>query len=137
MPGHVTLSYDATRNIVFTDDQWEIKTREDVDGFFAEYARFFQNIGKKFYMISNIDGLRVHADIAGYYGERARETTERHLLGFARYGNNDFARMTIRTSSTRARLQSNIYGTREEAVAAVEQMEAARLRGEKTKLFLD
>ena len=104
---------------------------------FEEYARAFPKTGKKFYMISNIDRLKIHHEVATYYGERARATTERHLLGFARYGSNDLARMTIRTSSTKARLQSNIYATKEDAIAAIQAMEEARTRGVKTKLFLD
>lgn len=137
MPGTAKLTYDPVLNTVFTEEDWDVRTREDVDALFEEYARAFPKTGKKFYMVSNIDHLRIHHEIATYYGERARATTEQHLLGFARYGANDLARMTIRTSSAKARLQSNIYATREEAIAAVQAMEEARSRGAKVKLFLD
>src|SRR5512136_969087 len=104
MPGNVKFEYDSERNIVFTEDHWEIKTREDVEAFFAEYLKYFESLGKKVYMISDIDDLRVHAEIVEYYGETARSTVGQYLLGFARYGTQDLARMTVRTSSLKAKL---------------------------------
>ena len=122
MSGSVEFEYDAELNIVFTEDKWEVKTREDVDAFFAEYKKFFQNLGKKVYMISNIDNLLVRARIADYYGDTARSTVGDYLLGFARWGTNDWARMTVRTTSLKAKLTPNIYNTRDEAIAAIEEM---------------
>ncbi|MGQ9665340.1 MAG: hypothetical protein ACUVUH_08425, partial [bacterium] len=69
MPGRVLFEYDENLNIVFTEDHWEIKTKQDVDEFFAEYQRYFQKLAKKVYMVSNIDDLLVHAEVADYYGE--------------------------------------------------------------------
>jgi len=121
MSGRVIFEYDEKRNIIFTEDHWDIRTREDVDQFFDEYRKFFENIGRKVYMVSNIDHLFVHAEIAEYYGEVARTTVGQYLLGFARWGKDDFARMSVRTSSMKSKLPSNIYNTREEAIEAIEQ----------------
>ncbi len=125
MSGSVTFEYDAEKNLVFSEDNWEIKTREDVDAFIAEYQKFLQNLGKKVYMVSHIDGLLVHASVAGYYGETARTTIGNYMLGFARWGTNDWARMTVRTTSLKAKFTVNIYDTREEAVQAIEEMKKA------------
>jgi hypothetical protein len=122
MSGSVEFEYDAELNIVFTEDNWEVKTREDVDAFFAEYQKFFQRLGKKVYMISHIDNLLVRASIANYYGDTARSTVGDYLLGFARWGTNDWARMTVRTTSLKAKLIPNIYDTREQAIAAIREM---------------
>jgi len=122
MSGSVEFEYDAGLNIVFTEDNWEIKTREDVDAFFAEYQKFFQKLGKKVYMISHIDKLLVRASIADYYGDTARSTVGDYLLGFARWGTNDWARMTVRTTSLKAKLTPNIYDTREQAIEAIQEM---------------
>jgi hypothetical protein len=126
MPGSVKFEYNAQKNIVFTEDNWEIKTREDVDAFFAEYEKFFKGLNKKVYVISHIDGLLVRASIAGYYGETARTTVGNYVLGFARWGTNDWARMTVRTTSLKVKLTVNIYDTREEAVQAIEEMIKAK-----------
>ena len=130
MAGIVKFEYDQAQNIVFTEDHWEIKTREDVDAFFAEYVTYFRALDKKVYMISNIDDLRVHAEVADYYGETARSTVGHYLLGFARYGTKDIPRMTVRTSSLKAKLPSNIYSNREAAVHAVEEMKKGKSEGE-------
>jgi len=123
MPGRVIFEYDAGRNIVFTEDHWEVKTKEDVNDFFEEYRKFFNELGKKVYMISNINNLLVHAGIAEYYGEAARTTVGEYILGFARWGTNDWARMTVRTTSLKAGMTPNIYDTQEEAIQAIEEMQ--------------
>ncbi len=125
MSGSVTFEYDAEKNIVFTEDDWEVKTREDVDAFFAEYQKFFKGLNKKVYVISHIDGLLVRAKIAGYYGETALTTIGKYVLGFARWGTNDWARMTVRTTSLKVKLTVNIYDTRDEAIQAIEEMKKA------------
>jgi hypothetical protein len=72
----------------------------------------------------------VHAEVADYYGETARSTVGHYLLGFARYGTKDISRMTVRTSSLKARLPSNIYSNREAAIQAVEEMKKGKSGGE-------
>lgn len=122
MLGRVDFEYDETRNILFTEDQWEIRTKEDVDAFFEEYRKYFEKLNKKVHMVSHIDGLIVHADIAEYYGETARTTVYEYLLGYARWGANDWARMTVRTTSLKAKMVPHIYSTREEAAHAIEEI---------------
>lgn len=122
MATNIIFEYDPERNIVFTEDHWEIKTKEDVDAFFAEYKKFFEKLGKKVYMVSNINNLLVHAPIAEYYGETSRATVGQYLLGFARWGTNEWARMTVRTTSLKAKMTPNIYDTREEAIEVIEKM---------------
>jgi hypothetical protein len=129
MPGKVDFEYDSARNILFTEDQWEIRTNEDVDDFFEEYRKYFEELNKKVYMVSHIDGLLVHADIAEYYGEMARKTVYDYLLGYARWGANDWARMTVRTTSLKAKMEPHIYSTREEAARAIEKLKST---GEKS-----
>ncbi|MGB9721767.1 MAG: hypothetical protein ACPL28_09855 [bacterium] len=126
MPGKVLFEYDEILNIVFTEDHWEIQTKQDVDEFFAEYQNYFQKLGKKVYMISNIDDLLVHAEVADYYGEVAKNTVAIFLLGFARYGTKDWARMTVRTTSLKARFSPNIYSSREEAIKAIEKQKQSK-----------
>jgi len=124
MERYVKFEYDEELNVVFTEDHWEVKTREDVDQFFAEYKKYFSALGKKVYMISNIDHLLVHASIADYYGETARSTVGHYLLGFARYGTNEWARMTVRTTSLKASMTPNIHDNREAAIEAVEKLKS-------------
>jgi len=122
MANRVIFEYDRSSKILFAEDHWDVKTTEDVDAFFADYARQIQSIGEKFWMVAHIDGLIIHADIAEYYGEAARKATTERLLGLARWGNDSVARMTIRTTAMKSGMPHNIYSNREEAVRAIEKM---------------
>jgi hypothetical protein len=124
MPGLVDFEYDEQLNTVFTVDKWEIREEDDVDGFFAEYERYFESIGKKFYMISCIDGLLVQGPVSDYYAERAQYIAGKYLLGLARWGSNSWARMTVRSTSKKAKLLANIFDTRAEAVEAIKKMQS-------------
>ena len=134
MEKKVVFEYDAERNILFTDDNWDIKTREDVDQFFSEYLQFFEKLGKKVYMVANINNLLVRTAIADYYGETSRNTVEKYVLGLARWGTNDWARMTVRTTSLKAKITPNIFVTREEAIQAILELQK---KGEEPGLFED
>ena len=127
MRGRVKFEFDPDLNVVFTDDDWQVETREDVEAFFADYDKFFSALGKKVYMVSHIDNLLVQAKVADYFGELARALVYKHLLGFARYGTNSWARMTVRTTSLIAKMTANIYSTRDEAIQAIQGMKKAGL----------
>lgn len=120
----VQFHYDAALEILFAEDNGDLRTREDVDIFISEYVSYFRKLGRSAYVVSNIDHLLVHDQIADYYGEQAGATIAQYILGFARWGTNSWSRMTLRTTSLKAGIPTNIYLTREEAVAAVEQMKS-------------
>jgi len=123
MENQVILEYDDEQNILFTEDNWEIKTPQDVDEFFSKYRKFFHDLDKKVYMVSNINNLLVHTEIAEYYGKVARETVGEYLLGFARWGTNNWAKMTVRTTSLKARMSTNIYDTKEKAIQTIREIQ--------------
>lgn len=122
MANKVIFEYDRASKILFVEDQWNIKTRQDVDDFFAEYARQISSINEKFWMVAHIDNLIIHAEVAEYYGEVARKATADLLLGLVRWGVDSIARMTLRTTAMKAKMPHGIYASREEAVRAIEKM---------------
>jgi len=126
MNNRVTFEYDRSSKILFSEDHWDVKTREDVDAFFAEYARQIQSIVEKFWMVAHIDDLVIHAEIAEYYGEAARKATTERLLGLARWGTDSIARMAIRTTAMKSGMPFDIYTSREEAVRAIEKMKTGK-----------
>jgi hypothetical protein len=121
----IKFEYDPGRNILFTEDDYSVQTEKEVDDFILINLQKLESIGRKVYMISKIDGLRIGAGVSEYYGRRSRDVFQNHILGFARYGDEPSARMTVRTASKKAKLESNICDSREEAVRAVERMKAA------------
>jgi hypothetical protein len=118
----IKFDYDPERNILFTEDDFNVATEQEVDEFIRQNLEQFRALGHPVYMISKIDGLHIGARISQYYGQRSREVFRNHILGFARYGENPSARMTVRTASRKAGLESNICNTREEAVRVIEQL---------------
>jgi antitoxin component of RelBE/YafQ-DinJ toxin-antitoxin module len=124
MPNHVIFDYDRVSKILFVEDHWDIKTKQDVDEFFAQYDRQMKLIGERFWMVAHIDGLTIHAEIAEYYGEAARRATNELLLGLARWGTDSVVRMSLRTTAMKSKMPINIYSSREEALRAIEKMKA-------------
>ncbi len=131
MDNKVIFQYDRNTKILFVEDQWDIRTKEDVDAFFAEYGRYMKKVGEKFWMVAHIDKLAIHADVAEYYGEKARTATSELLLGLARWGEDSMARMALRTTAMKAKMPHKIYTSREEALQAIEKMKAEKAASER------
>ncbi len=127
MANKVNFEYDRSSKILFVEDNWDIRTKQDVDDFFAEYSRMIAAIGEKFWMIAHIDNLVIHAEVAEYYGEVARKATTDLLLGLVRWGEDSIARMTLRTTAMKAKMSHSIYSSRDEAVRAIEKMKAGQI----------
>jgi len=125
MEPRVVSRYDSARNILFTEDYGDLGTREEVDEFVARYTEILRELERPTYIVSNIDHLRVRAEAAEYYGQRARATVDRYSLGFARWGTDSWARMTVRTTSLKAGMPTKIFDTRDEAVGEIERMKKA------------
>ena len=120
----VKFEYDPARNILFTEDDYTIATEQDVDTFLELYRKELLKIGKKVWLVTGIDGLEVHAQQYEYYGKRIKAFSELWYLGFARWGTQPLARMTVRAASVRAKYGINIHSTKEAAIDAVEKMMA-------------
>jgi len=119
MPGEIKFDFDAARNILFTEDIFELRTEEDVEEFYRINDEECRRHPQKFYLISKIDNLKIHAPVIGYYGKRCRVLVEKYILGHARYATEPFARMALRTAYSMAGLQCNIYEKKEEALASL------------------
>ncbi|HVN74996.1 MAG TPA: hypothetical protein VMT19_01680 [Thermoanaerobaculaceae bacterium] len=122
MAGQVTFEYDPVRNLVFSEDHAKLETEEQVDAFFEEYRSYWEALGKKSWLVTKIDGLFVAGQVADYYAERSRQIMGRHLLGFARWATDSWARMSVRTTALKARMPATIHESRAEAEAAIEEM---------------
>lgn len=117
----VKFEYDASSNILFADDDYEISTERDVDAFLALYRNKLKDIGHKVWIVTGIDGLKVHAKVSDYYGRQLKELTSPWYLGFARWGTNPLSRMAVRTASVVARYDVNIHDTKEQAIETIER----------------
>jgi hypothetical protein len=119
----VKFDYDPERNILFVEDDYAINNNVDVDAFLKLYHDRLSQIGRKVYIVTSIDGLRVSAKAYDRYGQRLKALAEQWYLGLARWGSNPISRMTVRSASLKAKYDINIYDTKEQAVAAVMKMQ--------------
>ncbi len=117
-----TITYDAGRNLVVSEDHAKLETEQQVDEFLDQYRRFWAGLGKKSWLVTNIDGLFIAGQVADYYAERSRELFGKYLLGYARWATDSWARMSVRTTSLKAKMPATIYASRAEAEAAIEEM---------------
>jgi hypothetical protein len=126
MPGQITFEYDVEKNIIFVEEKWDVRTRQDVDEFWTEYGNFIEKVGRKAWWILHIDGLMVHGDVSDYYAEKAKVHTDKWVLGYARWGTDNWSGMTVRTSALKARIPTSMFSTREEAVEAIEELKQGK-----------
>ena len=122
MAGQVAFRYDASQNTVFSEDRAKLETREQVDAFIAEYQAYWNTLGRKCWLVTNIDDLFVAGQIADYYAEESLRVMGRHLLGFARWATNSWARMSVRTTALKAGMPAVIHSSQDDAVAAIAEM---------------
>jgi len=115
----VKFEYDETHNILFVEDDYVINSEDEVDAFLKLYADKFKEIGRKVRLVACIDGLRINSKVHEYYGLQVKKLLDGSILGFARYGRDPLARMTVRTSSRKVNFDINIYDTREQAVELI------------------
>lgn len=118
----VKFEYNQERNILFVDDDFEINTVSEVDSFLALYEEKLNEIGRKVYVVVSIDGLKIGEKAYVYYGKRIKVMSEQWVLGLARWGSDQLARMTVRAASMTAKYDINLYYTKDSAVAAIEAM---------------
>jgi hypothetical protein len=116
MPGEIKFTFDVARNILFTEDNFELRTKQDVDEFFRINDEECRRHPGKFYLISNIDNLKIYAPVISYYGRMGKVLVEKYILGHARYATEPFARMAIRTAYSSAGVKCSIFEKKEEAL---------------------
>ena len=125
MGAHVHFRYDAGANLLFSEDHARLESREQVDEFVNEYASYCKTLGKKCWLVTNIDDLFIAGQVADYYAEASAPLISRNFLGFARWATNSWARMSVRTTALKAKMSATIYTSQEEAVAAIEELRRA------------
>lgn len=117
------LKYDADENIVFV---WHpepvfLTTRADIENYFEANRRFwrFHCHGQKAYFVVDFDGQSVSTDHQDFYAENVKAAVDECAITVVRYGGSMLQRLAARSVATALHLPSNIYASRDEAVAVV------------------
>lgn len=131
--GPVELSYDATDNIVYMSfpNPVELNTREEIVAHFDRVIAFCRSRtgGKKAYFVVDFDNIVINVGELEFYAEQTKRAHELCAIASFRYGGTPLQRTATRLAGMRIQRPSNIYETREEALAAVRAMKRGQASG--------
>jgi len=120
--------YDPTEDVIFTDITGLLaKDTKIIDLVFDELIGIARRLHHKVYVVGCWKDVKVsNPTIAIHYGNRSAELLI-HVRGVVRYAADDpLTRAYVRTEMLKHQMQgtrSNLFGTREQALQAVRQLE--------------
>jgi hypothetical protein len=123
-----TLSYDRAENIVHMSfaAPVELNTREEITAHFSRVLAFWRThaSGQRSYFIVDFDNLTINASELEFYAQESKRAHDVCAVASVRYGGNPLQRAVTRLAGMKMQRPSNIYETREEALAAVRALKS-------------
>jgi hypothetical protein len=130
----VQLAYDPGENIIWMSfpSEVELNTRQQIAEHFGRVVKFWRAKagGKKTYFVVNFDNVTINAGELEFYAEQTKRAHELCAIASVRYGGNPLQRTVTRLAGMKIHMPSNIYETREEALAVVRKLKAGELAAE-------
>lgn len=121
--------FDIKEGVIFTDLTGLVGTPEIVDGVMDEVIALAKTLPRKVYMVVCWKDVKMDPATSEQYGKRLPELLE-NVRGVVRYDATEVTtRLAIRAKNVRYNIQNaktHIYSSKEEALAAVLQMERER-----------
>ena len=125
------LAYDPIENIIWMSfpTPVELNTRQQIAEHFGHVVKFWRTRagGKKVYFVVNFDNVTINAGELEFYAEQTRRAHEMCAIASVRYGGNPLQRTVTRLAGMKIHLPSNIYETREEALAVVRKLKEGEI----------
>lgn len=129
---HVDLSYDRHENIVYMSfpEPVELRTPEEITSHFQRVIEFWRvsTVGLKSYFVVDFDNVSINPAEVDFYAQESRRAHDICAIASFRYGGTHLQRTVTRLAGMKMQRPSNIYQTREQAIAAVRA-----LRGEQSR----
>jgi hypothetical protein len=126
-----TLSYDRDDNIVFMSfaAREALDTREQIADHFARVIAFWRAkvSPNKAYFVVNFDNVNINAAELDFYAEQTKRAHEICAIVSVRYGGDALQRTVTRLAGMKIHRPSNIYATREQALAVVRALQAGEV----------
>jgi hypothetical protein len=123
MPSDVELSYDRAENIVYMSFPIpvELRSRAEIVAHFERVIDFWRGnaAGKKAYFVVDFDNILINVSELDFYAEQSDRAHEICAIASFRYGGAPLQRTATRLAWMKIQRPSNIFETREEALAAV------------------
>ncbi len=127
--------YWATDEILFINlfEGAHFDSREKIDAAFAAIDADWKRLcKKKVYCVINYTGVTVDPTVLEYWSHKRTDAVTRYSLTTVRYGADLQMRIAVRAMATRTHVPSNLYATRDEAIAVVRAIRQGTMRFDNT-----
>ncbi len=127
-----SLSYDVTENIIYMafPAPEELSTRAQIAAHFERVIAFWQAnaSGKKTYFVVDFENVTINVAELEFYAQQTKRAHEICAITSVRYGGNPLQRTVTRLAGMKIHRPSNIYATREEALAVVRDLRKGAIK---------
>src|SRR4051812_45543150 len=126
MAGEAKLSYDRGENIVFMSfpQPAELNTQAEIAAHFDRVVSFWraQAGGKKSYFLVDFENVTINVEELEFYSKQTERPHNECPTPSVRYGGSPMQRTVPRLAGMKIHRPSNIYETREQALAVVRKL---------------
>ncbi len=133
MGGRPVFSFDRAERILFVGFAGiDLQTAEQIARAFADIEEFWTRNcgGQKVYCIIDYTNFSLNVALTQTYAEYVKHAVETYGLAVVRYTTDVATRATLRAVAIKMHHPSNIYATREDAIAIVRGLRSNRIRVE-------
>jgi hypothetical protein len=125
------FDYDPDLETVFvTMAGVPVETREQIRDHFERVHRYWRTTcrGRSVYFVIDYDGFTMNLAELDYYAQQVKRISELcTAVTVVRYGGDPLSRTGNRLISMKLHTPSNLYGTREQAIAVVQGIRAGKV----------
>ena len=122
------LQYDGDANIIFISftEPTELNTQAEIAAHFKRVTSFWRQHahGHKSYFVVDINNITINMKELEFYAEKTDAAHEECAITSVRYGGNPLHRTLTRLAGMKIHRPSNLYETRDEALAVVRALRA-------------
>ena len=126
-----TLSFDPVDRILFVGFAgFRPKNEEEIARAFDVIERFWllECRGQKLYAVVDYTDFALDVTLTNAYATCVKRAVERYAITTVRYTTDLSTRATLRAVAVKSHLRSNLYSTREDAIAVVRGLRAQKVK---------
>ena len=126
------MRYDEDENIVYVRHPRPVHldTPEAIAAYFEENRQFWREHcgGRKAYFVVDFDGQTVDTAHQDFYAQCVKAAMDECSVTVVRYGGKMLQRLASRMAAASLHVPSNVYNSREEALAVVRALRSGKMR---------
>jgi len=119
MPGRIEFTYDAANDIVLAVPKWTIRSEQDCEVWFNEWAAHLSKYGHKVDCVVVLDDFHIDAGIAGEWGEYRAKLNNAYFRYSYRVHADSTVKLFIKTSGVRFNAATGEAATVEDGIAGI------------------